>query len=314
MTTSTSSNAASTRFDVYEAITQQIIAAIESGTGDPQMPWHRAGGSIERPVNVASKRAYRGVNTVALWASAHCQQFSHGLWGTYRQWQDRGAQVRKGEKSSLIIFYRDLEPGERDDESGNADERGTRSFIARASRVFNVAQVEGFTPASEPDTSVDRIEPSIAAEALIAATFAKISIGGERAFYSRSSDTISMPDRTRFIGTASSTPTEGWYSTLLHELTHWSGAEHRLARTFGERFGDDAYAMEEMVAELGAAFLCGDLGITAEPRPDHAEYIGHWLRILKADRKAIFTAASAANKAAEFLAGFAPSSSVREAA
>jgi antirestriction protein ArdC len=314
MTTSTSSNAASTRFDVYEAITQQIIAAIESGAGDPQMPWHRNGGCIERPVNVASKRAYRGVNTVALWASAYCQQFSHGLWGTYRQWQDRGAQVRKGEKSSLIIFYRDLEPGERDDESGKTEERGTRSFIARASRVFNVAQVEGFTLASEPDTSVDRIEPSIAAEALIAATGAKISIGGERAFYSRSSDTISMPDRTRFIGTASSTPTEGWYSTLLHELTHWSGAEHRLARTFGERFGDDAYAMEEMVAELGAAFLCGDLGITAEPRPDHAEYIGHWLRILKADRKAIFTAASAANKAAEFLAGFAPSSSVREAA
>jgi antirestriction protein ArdC len=88
---------------------------------------------------------------------------------------------------------------------------------------------------------------------------------------------------------------------LLHELTHWSGAETRCDRTFGERFGDDAYAMEEMVAELGAAFLCGDLGITAEPRADHADYIGHWLRILKADRKAIFTAASAANKAAEYL-------------
>ena len=112
-----------------------------------------------------------------------------------------------------------------------------------------------------------------------------------------------MPDRHRFIGTETSTATEGWYSTLLHELTHWTGASHRMDRTFGKRFGDDAYAMEEMVAELGAAFLCGDLGITAEPRPDHAAYIENWLRILKADRKAIFTAASAANKAAEYLAG-----------
>ncbi len=108
----TKSSNTSERFDVYQSITDQIIAAIESGTGDVQMPWHRQGGSIERPTNVASKRAYRGVNTVALWALAHCQQFGHGLWGTYRQWQDQGAQVRKGEKSSIIIFYRDLEPSE----------------------------------------------------------------------------------------------------------------------------------------------------------------------------------------------------------
>ena len=107
--------------------------------------------------------------------------------------------------------------------------------------------------------------------------------------------------------TATSSATEGWYSTLLHELTHWSGHESRLAREFGKRFGDDAYAMEELVAELGAAFLCGDLGITAEPRPDHADYIGHWLRILKGDRQAIFTAASAANKAAEYLQAFSES-------
>jgi antirestriction protein ArdC len=220
------------------------------------------------------------------------------LWGTYRQWQEKGAQVRKGEKSSVIIFYRDLEPAD------NADaNQKDRAFVARASRVFNVAQVDGFI-VPELQTSVDRIDPCAAAEALIASTHAKISIGGDRAFYSSTSDQITMPDRARFVGTKSSTPTEAWYSTLLHELTHWSGAEHRMARTFGERFGDDAYAMEEMVAELGAAFLCGDLGITVEPRPDHSDYIGHWLRILKADRKAIFAAASAANKASEFLMTF----------
>jgi antirestriction protein ArdC len=121
-----------------------------------------------------------------------------------------------------------------------------------------------------------------------------------------------MPDQTRFIGTPTSTPTEAWYSTLLHELTHWSGAKHRLDRNFneikgGKRSASDAYAMEEMVAELGAAFLCADLGISSDPRPDHADYIGHWLNILKADSKAIFTAASAANKAAEYLKAFVQS-------
>ena len=290
------------RFDVYTAITNQIITAIEAGSGDNvQLPWHRNGGSIQRPTNILSKKAYRGVNTVALWASAYCQQFDHGLWGTYRQWQEKGAQVRKGEKSSIIIFYRDLQPHERDTQSpGDDGDRGNRFFVARASRVFNVAQVDGFElPAIEP--SIDRIDPCVAAEAFIASTGANITVAGERAFYNRTSDSITMPDRHRFVGTKTSTATEGWYSTLLHELTHWSGAESRCDRTFGKRFGDNAYAMEEMVAELGAAFLCGDLGITAEPRADHAEYIGHWLRILKADSKAIFTAASAANKAAEFL-------------
>lgn len=297
------------RIDVYTAITNQIIAAIEAGAGDPKMPWHCSGSIIERPINVASGKSYRGVNTVALWASAYCQHFTTGLWGTYRQWQDRGAQVRKGEKSSLIIFYKDLEPA---DDRADADTAEARRFVARASRVFNVAQVDGYV-IDEPSPADDRIQPCDRAEQLVRATGATITIGGMRAFYSRSADAITMPDRHRFVGADSGSTSEAWYSTLLHELAHWSGAERRLARVFGERFGDDAYAMEEMVAELTAAFLCGDLGISAEPRADHADYIGHWLRILKADRKAIFSAASAANKAAEFLGSFSQQAD-REAA
>lgn len=298
------------RTDVYTAITDQIIAAIEAGADNPQMPWHSQSGLIERPINVSSGKAYRGVNTVALWASAYCAEYTHGLWGTYRQWQDRGAQVRKGEKSSLIIFYKDIEPDDQDD--GSSDDAFQRRFIARASRVFNVAQVDGYV-IDEPDTSLDPVSPCERAEQVIAASGAVIREGGSSAYYSIKEDAITMPDRFRFTGTPTSDASEGWYSTLLHELTHWSGANHRLARTFGERFGDDAYAMEEMVAELGAAFLCGDLGITIEPRPDHADYIGHWLRILKGDRKAIFTAASAANKAAEYLLSLT-SNDIREAA
>lgn len=113
-----------------------------------------------------------------------------------------------------------------------------------------------------------------------------------------------MPNRERFSGTQTSNPTEAWYGTLLHELTHWSGAPHRLARQLSTRFGDDAYAAEELIAELGAAFLSADLGITSEPRPDHAAYLASWLKILKADKKAVFAAASAASKAADYLAGF----------
>lgn len=294
MTSSTSS-----RFDVYEAITNQIITAIEAGAGQVQLPWHRKGSAIYRPINIASGKAYRGVNTVALWAAADALSYGQGIWGTYCQWQERGAQVRKGEKSSLVIFYKELEPCQ--SEQSSDDDAGNRRFMARASRVFNIAQVDGYTM-PEVDEASDRIDPCDAAETFIASTGAKISVGGDSAYYRPSTDTITMPHRHRFTGTETSTATEGWYSTLLHELTHWSGASHRLDRTFGKRFGDDAYAMEEMVAELGAAFLCGDLGITAEPRSDHAAYIDNWLRILKSDRKAIFTAASAANKAAEYLA------------
>lgn len=290
------------RFDVHEAITNQIIAAIEAGTGKLQMPWHRSGANIMRPVNVASGNAYRGVNTVALWAAADAFGYEHGLWGTYRQWQDRGAQVRKGEKSSLIVFYREFETdGDDHHQSGDDDDR-RRRCMARASRVFNIAQVDGYV-IDEPTTDDNRVDPIASAEGFVASTGATISERGDRAYYSIREDAITMPDRYRFIDTKSGTATEAWYATLLHELTHWTGASHRLDRQFGERFGDDAYAMEELVAELGAAFLCGDLGISAEPRADHAAYIDSWLRILKGDRKAIFAAASAASRAAEFLSG-----------
>lgn len=242
MTTSSSE-----RLDVYTAITNQIIAAIDAGADNPKMPWHCAGGVIERPVNVASGKTYRGVNTVALWASAFSQQFQTGLWGTYRQWSDKGAQVRKGEKSSLIVFYKDLTSRADDDADagGDDDDRRRSHFMARASRVFNVAQVDGYT-LPVVDTDADPIAPCDHAEQLVASSGAKIIVGGMSAHYDRRADHIAMPDRFRFTGTATITASEGWYATLLHELTHWSGAEHRLARTFGERFGDDAYAMEDM--------------------------------------------------------------------
>ena len=290
------------KLDVHQAITDQIIAAIEAGAGDWQMPWHRSGEGLNRPVNIDTGNHYRGVNVIALWASAQMRGFTTGTWGTYRQWANRKAQVRKGEKASLIVFYKELDI---DRTTENGETEADTVLFARASWVFNADQVDGYE--REPLPVCDRpVSPIDAAERFITATSADIRHGGSRAFYRHSEDFIQMPECERFLGTATSSATESYYATLLHELTHWSGHETRCARQFGERFGDDAYAMEELVAELGAAFLCTDIGITPELRPDHAQYIDHWLSVMKADKKAIFTAASQAAKAADFMTALQP--------
>src|SRR5690606_34161065 len=133
---------------------------------------------------------------------------------------------------------------------------------------------------------INTAKPIEQAEAFVAASKAQVRHGGGRAYYNPNQDFIQMPERERFLGTETSTPTEAYYGTLLHELTHWTGHKKRCEREFGKRFGDEAYAMEELVAELGSAFLCADIGISPQPRPDHAAYVDHWLKVLKADKKA----------------------------
>ncbi len=288
--------ASTTTTSIYDTITNQIIAALERGTDTFSLPWHRSTAPLSRPMNAATGKAYRGVNVLALWASAEAQDFGHGLWATYRQWQSLGAQVRKGEKASPIVFYKVFDKS--DDEQAEERDSSTRIF-AQASHVFNANQVDGFAMPEVPEGA--NFDPIPQADAFVAGTGAIVRIRGESADYTPSTDTITMPDRERFFATACGSASQNWYATLLHELVHWSGADHRLARTFGKRFGDDAYAMEELVAELGSAFLCGDLGLSTGPRPDHASYLANWLKVLKADNRAIFTAASAAAKAAEWL-------------
>jgi antirestriction protein ArdC len=283
------------RFDIHQHITDKIIAAIERGAGEFRLPWHRSAGSIMRPVNIASKKAYRGVNILTLWATADEKGYGSGVWGTYRQWGEAGAQVRTGEKSAYIVFYKEITVANESD----SDETDTR-FFARATPVFAAEQVEGWT-APVIDTPATIITPIEQAESLVAATGASITYSGSRAFYRPSTDSIQLPPREAFIGTPTSTPAEAFYSTVLHELCHYTSHESRCNRQLGKRFGDDAYAMEELVAELGAAFLCANLGITDEPRADHAQYLASWLTAMKDDKKAIFTAASKASEAAAFL-------------
>lgn len=290
------------REDVYTQVTNNIIAAIEKGAGDWQMPWHRTGEGLNRPVNIDTSNAYRGINVLSLWAAAQARGFSTGTWGTYRQWQNKGCQVRKGEKSSLVVFYKEFTVEEQLD---NGETEEGKRMMARASYVFNADQVDGFEAPVLPEPK-DPVQVIAEADAFIQATGANIRHGGTQAYYrpphGGDGDYIQMPEKDRFTGSETSSATECYYSTLLHELTHWTGSTKRCDREFGKRFGDDAYAVEELVAELGAAFLCADLGVTLEPRADHAAYIQNWLKVLKADKKAIFTAASQAAKATDFLA------------
>jgi antirestriction protein ArdC len=207
------------------------------------------------------------------------------------------AQVRKGEKATLVVFYKEYET---DPNPEVADDDGKRR-VARASWVFNASQVDGYTLPDAPKP-LGPIERILEADRFFAATGARIEHGGERAFYRPSTDTIHMPDESLFCGTDTMTRSESYFAVLGHEAIHWSGSDKRLAREFGKRFGDAAYAAEELVAEIGSAFLCAELGITeGEPRADHAQYLAQWLTLLKSDSRAIFTAAAKASEAVAYL-------------
>ena len=293
------------RLDVYQTVTTKIVAAIEAGAGEFVMPWHRNGPAIGRATNASTGARYRGVNVVALWAEASLAGYGSGHWASYLQWQHIGAQVRKGEHGSTIVFYRKLEPDESAAPSGEEEGAEAKRFVAKASRVFNAEQVEGWTAPgpSEVPAGADPIER---VERFIHATEAHIRHGTYLACYRPGLDRIDVPSPSAFRGTPTSTPTESYYATVLHELVHWTGAEHRLNRVFGKRFGDNVYAAEELVAELGAAFLCADLRVSIEPRADHAAYLNSWLTIMRSDARAIFAAAKLATEASDFLFDLQP--------
>lgn len=297
------------KLDVHQAITDKIVKAIEAGAGTFEMPWHRPGISFDIPKNALTGNSYRGSNILSLWIDADEKKFEHQSWATFKQWQELGAQVRKGEKGSLIVKYGEWTPkGAKADAVATGEESDqSKLMFAKAAWVFNAAQVDGFT--IEPKASRADLTTRLAhVDAYIAATGADIRYGGQRAFYRHrgsdgEGDFIQMPDLALFTGTATTTPTEARYSTELHELGHWAGAAHRLNREFGERFGDKKHAFEEVVVEMFAAFNCAHLEITNTPRPDHAQYIASWLTVLKSDKRAIFTAASLASQIVTYLDG-----------
>jgi antirestriction protein ArdC len=289
-------SATATRADVYSRVTAKIVADLERGVRPWLKPWNaeHAAGRITRPLR-ANGQPYKGINVLMLWGDAELKGFACPIWMTFRQAQELGAHVRKGEHGSLVVYADKITRTETDDDG---EESSREIAFMKGYTVFNCEQIEGlpahfYATATPPISDLTRID---AAEKFAAGTGAAIRHGGNMAYYSITDDHVQMPPFAAFRDA------ESYYATLLHELTHWTRHETRLNREFGrKRRGDAGYAAEELVAEMGSAFLCADLGVTAEPREDHASYLASWLDVLKHDSRAIFTAAAHAQRAADFL-------------
>ncbi len=277
----------------YERITAAIVAALKTSRNTGTLPWHQS--AIHVPRNAASKQRYHGINVLALWATASVRGYESSFWATYKQWRSLGAQVRRGEKAASIVFYKQMDCA---DTAPNTNEDTEKRWIARASWVFNAYQVDGCTSIPTVDTTLDPVTTLHEVDAFIQGVGATVIEGGDSAFYRPSTDTIHMPDRYRLRNRDA---TEAYYAVLLHELIHWTGHESRLKRDLSVSFGAMTYAMEELVAEFGAAFLCADLGISSQPREDHACYVSSWIQVLEDRSRAIVLATSAATKACRYL-------------
>lgn len=289
------------RVDVYTRVTDRIVAQLEQGVRPWTRPWNaeHAAGRITRPLR-CNGEAYNGINVLMLWDSADSQGFACPIWMTFQQAKQLGGFVRKGEHGSPVVYASSFKKTDTNDAGEEVDQE--IPFLKEYT-VFNVEQVEGlpdrfYQTQQQPNTSIERIAH---ADEFFRNTQAVIQEGGNQAFYSISKDFIRMPKLETFRDA------ESHAATLAHELTHWTRHGSRLDRDLGrKRFGDAGYAMEELVAELGSAFLCADLSLTPEDRDDHAAYIDGWLKILKEDKRAVFSAASHASKAVEFLHSLQP--------
>jgi antirestriction protein ArdC len=271
---------------IYQQVTDTIIKQLESGAAPWVKQWQ---GSSTGSHNVISGKGYNGINTIILGMAEVAAGYKSGAWATYKQWLTVGAQVKKGTKGTTIIFYSPVTGSK----TTASSEEKSYHYVLKSYSVFNADQVDGYVA---PVLPVKTFNSIAALEALAAASGADIKHGGDKAFYSPSQDFIQMPQKTDF----SSEP--AYYATLLHEMTHWSGAASRLNRDLSGRFGNEAYAAEELIAELSAAFLCANYQINGDLR--HAGYIQSWLKVLKNDNKAIFKAAALAQKSADYIKAF----------
>lgn len=288
-----------TKADIYQTVTDSIVAMLEAGVKPWAPQWEAGACGLPAIPTRANGEAYRGLNVALLWGAAEMKGYRHHTWMTFKQAKELGGCVRKGEKSTPVIYWGSYA------KEGDDGEEETRLF-AKGYAVFNVEQIDHlparFYEAPPVGETAERIK---AADAWAVGTGADIRHGGSKAFFSPKSDHVQMPPLEAFF------EPEAYYGTLAHELTHWSGAKARLDRQFGKRFGDKAYAFEELIAEMGAAFAMARLGIAAEPREDHASYLASWLKVLKADKRAIFTAASKAQAACDFLFDLAAKAEIK---
>jgi antirestriction protein ArdC len=275
-----------------ETITAAIVERLEAGTRPWVQPW--TGGSVSRPLR-ACGTPYQGINVLWLWMAAEAAGHTSPFWMTYRQSQLLGGQVRKRERGTVAIFYRAYQPPEADEGDEAEVQRARR--VLKSFTVFNASQIDGLPesffpeprllpPPSERDSTLDRF---------FAAVPARIRHSGAEAFYSPVLDQVTMPEPGLFRDL------DHYRATLAHELSHWTGHESRLARQMVGRFGSEAYAMEELVAELSSAMLGAELGLPVDHLDHHASYLASWLKVLKADSRAILTVSAKAEEAASLL-------------
>lgn len=298
------------RQDIYSRVTDKIITDLEQGVRPWMKPWNaeHAAGRITRPLRY-NGIPYQGINVLMLWSAAMAGGYAAPIWMTYRQAQELGANVRKGEKGNLVVYANTITRTETDVNTGEEDVH--KIPFMKTYNVFNVEQIDDLpaafnAPAEPVFDPVARIDH---ADSFFAATKADIRHGGNRAYYSITDDHVQMPPFETFRDA------ESYYATLAHECSHWTRHKSRLDRSFGrKRFGDEGYAMEELVAEIGSAFLCADLELTPEVREDHSAYISNWLTALKNDKRAIFTAAAHAQRAVDHLNSLQTVISVKAAA
>ena len=296
------------RGDFYKEVTNKIIAALENNTRPWVQPWD--GGILPIPMR-HNNRLYQGINTLILWQAASEGGYNSPYWMTFKQAKLLGGNIKKGEKAATIFYASSCTLGNNEEEdkqkerSGqnlalNQEQKSIYKKFMKSYKVFNANQIDGlqekYYKVLSTENNTKELEKLPRLEEFVKNTKANIKHGGIRAYYRESSNHIQMPEMKLFKNS------NAYYSTLCHELTHWSGSKERLNRNLGgKRFGDNGYAMEELVAELGAVFLCSLLGINPDAREDHAPYIASWLKVLKSDKRAIFNAASLAQSASNYL-------------
>jgi antirestriction protein ArdC len=279
-----------TSAEIHRTIADQVIKAMETSGTNWVKSWTTPTGQL--PTSMSTGKQYRGINLLILGMTRAANGYGSHHWATYKQWTSMGAQVQKGQKSTTVILYK---PITIKDKATGEDKMVP---LLRTFSIFNADQVDGYeTPAivdeidhtklTQPDTLADQLAERAGCDVRFS--------DPDRAFYSPGHDFVNMPRATQF-GTVTD-----YAATLLHELTHWTGHKNRLDRQFAMTNGTKDYAKEELVAELGAAMMCGSLGITPAPREDHAKYLAGWMRRLKDEPKIIFSAAAKANKAAEWI-------------
>lgn len=297
------------RQDVYTKVTNAVLASLEAGVRPWMKPW--SAGHAEGRITLPQRHCgtpYRGINVLLLWGEAMEKGYVNQKWMTFRQAQELGGHVRKGEHGSLVVYANSVTKTEA---GVNGEDVERDVHFMRGYTVFNCSQIDGLPEHYyvKPSVQHEKLELIEAAETFFRATGANIQHGGNRAFYAPGPDVIQLPIPEAFRDA------ESYAATKAHELVHWTKAKHRLDRDFGRKaFGDEGYAREELVAELGAAFLCSALGITPEAREDHAAYIGHWLKVLQDDKRAIFQAAAHAQRAVDFLHSMQQKEEATEAA